>query len=73
MVSTRTPSLAIAKVFDFIAGGGEIDVNICDGESPGEEEESDERNDRQKVVAEIRASFKEIKHLEKKARAIADH
>ena len=59
---------AISKIFIFISKGGEIDVYMEDENETKEDEESDPTaNENQKVIDEIRESFKEIKHIEKKS------
>ncbi len=56
---------AIGKIFDFVSGGGEIDIHIKEGEEhPAEGEAA--KPDNKRVIAEIKESFKEIKRLERK-------
>jgi len=53
-------AIAISKIFDFVSGGGEIDVHIR-----RDQKAADKPLD-QKVIAEIKQSFNEIKRLEAK-------
>lgn len=64
---------AIGKIFEFISGGGEIDIHIEEVEEPEEGDESEQAaNEQQRVIAQIRESFKEIKQLEKKLLLLKD-
>lgn len=59
-------SNAITKIFNFVLGGGEVDVHIRS------EQDTKEKTIDPKVIAEIKQSFSEIKRLEAKIRLLKD-
>ena len=64
-------SNAITKLFDFVSGGGEIDVHIKESTQRAEGATDSGVNNTQ-VIAEIKDSFKEIRQLEAKLLLLRD-